>query len=64
VLLEPRDFTDHRGNQRRSGNEMRLDVVAHVERRHALRSATVSHRRTGVAINRLVSGEKDDTAFL
>jgi hypothetical protein len=41
-----------------------LDIGHHRRLIHALGSPTVRHRRTGVAIDRLVSGEEDGASLL
>ncbi|HEX5499480.1 MAG TPA: hypothetical protein VFX03_09645, partial [Thermomicrobiales bacterium] len=63
-MLGAADFADHRWNQRRLRNQVRLDILDHRRLIHVLGSPTIRHRRTGVAIYRLVSGEKDGPSLL
>lgn len=64
MLLAARHFSNHRGDECRTRDQLGLKIVANVYLRHSLGSTTVRHRRTGVAINRLVSSEEDDPALL
>jgi hypothetical protein len=63
-ILGTADLTDHGRNQHRIWNEIGLDIGDHRRLVHTGRNPTVRHRRTGVAINGLVSGEEDGAAFL
>lgn len=64
AVLGPAELAHHGRNQHRVGDEVRLDVGDHRRLVHILRNPTVRHRRTGVAINGLVSGKKDGPPFL
>jgi hypothetical protein len=64
LLLTARHLAHHGGDQRRFGNKISLDIIPHINLSHALRSPTIRHRRTGVAIDGLVSGQEQDVTFL